>query len=134
MASTVECDIIHLREFLENCLCKKILDYSLRPLTNPGDNYGSIIQALKVTVISNNNCDRKSVRTFRFFFLEILKMHYQLSLLKYFFAVGTRRIRIGSENSSHRRIFGVNLFTRDYLCQRECILFEIYSGDAAITN
>lgn len=50
--STVENQIVHLREFLENCLGRKILDYSLQTMTKPGDNYGSIIHALTVTLIS----------------------------------------------------------------------------------
>lgn len=47
--------IVHLREFLENCLGKKVLDFSLQELTKPGDNYGSIMQALTVRVSHNDD-------------------------------------------------------------------------------
>lgn len=63
MTSKVENQIEKLREFLENCLGKTILDYSLHPLTKPGDNYGSIIQALTVTV-SHNGDPKDDVRSF----------------------------------------------------------------------
>lgn len=57
MTSTMKSQIVNLREFLEICLGKKCLDYSLRPLTAHGDNYGSIIQALTVTVTHTNDDD-----------------------------------------------------------------------------
>lgn len=55
MSSSEKNQIVHLRAFLENCLGKKVLDYSLRELTKPGDNYGSIMQALTVTVSHNDD-------------------------------------------------------------------------------
>lgn len=47
------CEIKSFHEFLENCLGKKVSNYKLRPLTKPGDNYGSIMQALDVVVGGN---------------------------------------------------------------------------------
>lgn len=41
-------------EFLENQLARKILEFTLNPLTKPGDNYNSILRALEVTSIKNN--------------------------------------------------------------------------------
>lgn len=64
MTSTVKNRIVRLREFVENCLGKKIVDYKLRALTEPGDNYGSTIQALKVTLIDNGSDDMRAVRKF----------------------------------------------------------------------
>lgn len=59
MASSAKTQIANLKDFLEVSLRKTILDYSMRPLTKPGDHYGSIIQALTVTVADECN---KSVR------------------------------------------------------------------------
>lgn len=64
MSSTVKNQIVRLREFVENCLGKKIVDYKLRALTKPGDNYGSIIQALTVTLTDNDSDDKRAVREF----------------------------------------------------------------------
>lgn len=66
MTSTVKNQIDRLREFLENCLGKKIIDYSLQALTKPGDNYGSIIQALTVTLADNHSDNEQAVREFIF--------------------------------------------------------------------
>lgn len=59
-SALVKNEIVGLHEFLEYSLGRKVLDYSLGALTKPGDNYGSIIQALTVIVTpkqDNINCD-----------------------------------------------------------------------------
>lgn len=48
-------EIKNLKEFLEECLAKPILEYSLKPLTKPGDNYGAELQAVEVKVADNND-------------------------------------------------------------------------------
>lgn len=53
--------VAHMREFLEKCLGKKVLDYSLQALTKPGDNYGSTIQALTVTVTHHDDDVREFI-------------------------------------------------------------------------
>lgn len=49
------CKIRNFVEFLEICLKRKVLEYSLRPLTKPGDNYGGILQSVDVKVAANND-------------------------------------------------------------------------------
>lgn len=46
--ATVANRIEHLYEFLSICLKKTIKKCSLKPLTKPGENYGSVIEALTV--------------------------------------------------------------------------------------
>lgn len=45
------------RTFLETCLRRKVLSYTLKPLTKPGDNFGSIMQSIDVEVAGENNPD-----------------------------------------------------------------------------
>lgn len=45
-------------EFLEKCLKRKVIEYSLKPLTKPGDNYGSIMQAVDVKVAGVTDLDK----------------------------------------------------------------------------
>lgn len=51
------CEISNFMEFLEECLRGKILSYTLSPMTKPGDNYGSVIQAVEVKVVGNREFD-----------------------------------------------------------------------------
>lgn len=48
-------DIRNFTEFLEKCLKRKVLEYTLQPLTKPGENYGSIMQWVKVKVAGVNS-------------------------------------------------------------------------------
>lgn len=48
MSDRIFCEIKNLKDFLEECLGKSILEYALKPLTKPGDNYGSELQAIEV--------------------------------------------------------------------------------------
>lgn len=43
-------EIREMRQFLEKCLNRTVIEYKLADLIKPGDNYASIIQALEVTV------------------------------------------------------------------------------------
>lgn len=52
------CEIARLREFLEKCLKLKVLDYKLKCLTKPGDNYGSTMQSLNVVVADGNTSEK----------------------------------------------------------------------------
>ncbi|XP_055321212.1 uncharacterized protein LOC129577737 [Sitodiplosis mosellana] len=52
-------DIKHLKTFLEKCLNKKVLEYKLNSLTNPGDNFGSILRTIDLNVIENSNSNEK---------------------------------------------------------------------------
>ncbi|XP_055295161.1 uncharacterized protein LOC129564935 [Sitodiplosis mosellana] len=49
------CGIRNFVEFLELCSGCKVIEYSLRPLTNPGDNYGSVFQAVEVKVVAKSD-------------------------------------------------------------------------------
>lgn len=53
------CEIKNFSEFLEKCLGRKVLDYTLKRLTKPGDNYGSIMQSVDVEVAAKS--DREKV-------------------------------------------------------------------------
>lgn len=47
------CEIRNFNEFLEKSLSEKVLDYTLKPLTKPGENYGSVMQLVEVKIIKN---------------------------------------------------------------------------------
>lgn len=46
---------MRFREFLEKSLRRKIFDYTLKPLTNLGDNFGGLLQALEVKLIDGDS-------------------------------------------------------------------------------
>lgn len=54
--------IRNFTEFLEQNLKKKVLEYTLKPLTKPGDNFGAVVQAVDVKVVKNN--ENNDVRNF----------------------------------------------------------------------
>lgn len=43
----------NLTPFLEKCLKEKVTDYELSNLTQPGDNFGSVIQKVSVKILRN---------------------------------------------------------------------------------
>lgn len=45
----------NFKEFLEKCLEKNVLQYTVRPLTKPGDNYNSMLQAIEVKSVRGND-------------------------------------------------------------------------------
>lgn len=47
-------EIKNFTEFLEKCLDREVLGYTLEPLTKPGDNYGSIMQSVTVKTAGMN--------------------------------------------------------------------------------
>lgn len=53
-SQVVSTEIRFFVEFLEKCLGRKVLEYSLKPLTKPGDNYGSIMQLVAVKVVKDD--------------------------------------------------------------------------------
>lgn len=55
------CEITKLREFLEKCLKLEVLDYKLKCLTKPGDNYGSTMQSLDVVVADGNASEKVQI-------------------------------------------------------------------------
>lgn len=48
-------EIKNIREFLEKSLKRKVLKYTTRPLTKPGDNYNSLLHAIKVDLLNKSN-------------------------------------------------------------------------------
>lgn len=50
-------EIRNFTEFLEQHLNKKVLEYSLKPLTKPGDNFGAIVQSVDVKVTGKIGSD-----------------------------------------------------------------------------
>lgn len=47
-------EIREFTRFLAESLKKNVIEYSLTPLTKPGDNYGSVILSAKVKVLEDN--------------------------------------------------------------------------------
>lgn len=54
MSSSSFVEVKYLKEFLKLSLGTEAIEYQLKCLTKPGDNYGSIIQSLDVKVIESN--------------------------------------------------------------------------------
>lgn len=52
------CEIKEFSKFLQKSLEKRVLNYELKPLTKPGDNYGSTMQSVDVTVAGENDDDK----------------------------------------------------------------------------
>lgn len=48
-------EIKFLKEFLKKCLKVEVLDYNLKCLTKPGDNYGGVIQSLDVKITNERD-------------------------------------------------------------------------------
>lgn len=48
------CEIRNFVNFLKDCLRQTVLEYKLKPLTNPGENYASVLQSVEVKVIKND--------------------------------------------------------------------------------
>lgn len=57
-------EIRKFSEFLEKCLGRTVLDYQLKPLTKPGDNFGSVMQSVAVEVAGKNKNDDVSFKWF----------------------------------------------------------------------
>ncbi|XP_055309442.1 uncharacterized protein LOC129573174 [Sitodiplosis mosellana] len=55
------CEIKEFGKFLEKCLNQKVLDYTLKSLTKPGDNYGSIMQSVDVEVIGESDTEESEI-------------------------------------------------------------------------
>lgn len=54
-------ELKNVHEFLEKQFAREILNFTLNPLTKPGDNYNSMLQALEVKCFKGNNSN--NVRT-----------------------------------------------------------------------
>lgn len=55
-------EIRKFSEFLEKSLGRRVLDYRLKPLTKPGDNYGSVMQSVDVQVAGKFDRDEVIIR------------------------------------------------------------------------
>lgn len=56
-------EIKNLKKFLEECLAKPILEYSLKPLTKPGDKNGAELQAVEVKVTDKYDINHSIIIT-----------------------------------------------------------------------
>lgn len=65
MSSNSFVEIRFLKEFLEISLGAKVIEYQLKFLTKPGDNYGSIIQSLEVKLTENDEKVKERVKYFQ---------------------------------------------------------------------
>lgn len=73
------CKIRDLTEFLEKCLGRKVLEYTLNPLTKPGDNYGSIMLSVEVKVAEINECNKVHVHCAFYIQFAQISWNYLLS-------------------------------------------------------
>lgn len=64
-------EIRNLKEFLKKSLESPIVDYNLKSLTKPGDNYGSVMQSLVVKILDENDHVR-----FFIFWVELLNRKF----------------------------------------------------------
>lgn len=53
-------EIRNFTAFLEQHLNKKVLEYTLKPLTKPGDNFGAIVKSVDVKAVDNSDSDEVS--------------------------------------------------------------------------
>lgn len=51
----LSCEIRNFVEFLETSLRKKVLEYTLKELTKPGDNFGGVLRSVEVKVAENDS-------------------------------------------------------------------------------
>lgn len=52
------CEIKDFTRFLEECLGRKIVNYSIRRLTKPGENYGSVMLSVEVKMVAEDEHDK----------------------------------------------------------------------------
>ncbi|XP_055296714.1 uncharacterized protein LOC129565642 [Sitodiplosis mosellana] len=57
-------EIRYFTEFLEENLKRKVLDYTLKPLTKSGHNFGAILQSVEVTVSAEYDPDKHEIYHF----------------------------------------------------------------------
>lgn len=72
------CHIRGFHKFLEQCLKRTVLNYTLKALTKPGDNYGSVMQAVDVKVAGIN--DSSEVNWFIFKMNQMIFIPYSCDL------------------------------------------------------
>lgn len=53
--SEVHSNTVEIGAFLENTLRKKVLEYTLSPLTKKGENWAAILQAVEVKLVHSND-------------------------------------------------------------------------------
>lgn len=96
-------EIKNVHEFLEKCLKKSVLKYTLNPLTKPGDNYNSVLQSLEVKLIKNN--DSAEVYYQKSFEIKLRSyaklLNFQIEMLQ----LVCKRTPGGSISASHSKQF-----------------------------
>lgn len=107
---------------------QKVIDYSLKYLTKPGDNFGSVMQSLDVIVAGENNSDHVNKKKTCFQSAKKVKI---ISNSEYiFFRVGT--FTFGVQIGSYESILDANISTRTDVRQRESLLLGYHSGSKTI--
>lgn len=56
------CQIKNFTQFLEENLKRRVLEYTFKPLTKPGDNYCGVVQSVEVKVAGTNDHDVVNVK------------------------------------------------------------------------
>lgn len=67
------CEIKDFTEFLEKCLDRKVLEYTLKPLTKPGDNYGSVMQSVEVKIAGSSDPKEVNIECYSNVIQEIMQ-------------------------------------------------------------
>lgn len=62
----VTCEIKNFSEFLDKCLNRNVIGYTMKPLTKAGDNYGSVLHSVELEVTGSGCCDKVNVYGFVF--------------------------------------------------------------------
>lgn len=50
-----ECEVKNFTAFLEKCLKRTVIEYTMKPLTQMGDNYGSVLHSVEAHVTATND-------------------------------------------------------------------------------
>lgn len=113
------CEIRDFTKFLEECLGRKIFEYSLKNLTKPGDNYGSVMQSVDVKVPGINGCRKVNVELMYILWF-IMKLKEKTITEQY--------PTLGHQNRGYKCIPHRYLSTILDLCEGGSLLFGYHSG------
>lgn len=121
---TSVCGIRDFIGFLEKCLRKKVVAYSWKSLTNPGENFGSELQSLEVKVTetygSQVKCILISIKECFNLLFEIVKLC--------FFIQTDWNIALGGENTCRGAVYDRSIPTIVYFCKRNPLLLRRHTS------
>lgn len=101
-------EIRNFTEFLEKHLKRKVLNYTLKSLTKPGDNYGAILRSVDVKVAENG--DSKVIPLFQNFHLSLVPKIIFVAI------ISGRNFTLCCQNSSYESIFSIIFQASNIIC------------------